>query len=691
MSFYEFLRTAPYVRLLLPFLVGIIAGSYFHFSMTTRWTLYGLAFLLMVFCAFINHRNQYRFRWVWGMFFNISMVFCGIVLISAPDKPVAMSDSNIIAIGTILENPVVKETTSSVMVSLTAIQENEKWQSRSDKILCSLQKNKFSDSLKIDQRIVFRTYLNEIKNYGNPHEFDYKGYMNRNGVYYRAYADSTDWYVLGESHDFKLTLWALKLRNRMMDYFRQLNLSPSAFAVISALTMGDKSYLDAELKSAYVNSGTVHLLAVSGMHVALLFWLLQQITRPIMLWRRGKFIRTAFVLVVIWIYALVTGLTPSVVRASVMFSFWMLGDTGNRSVNIYNTLSASALLLLIINPQTLFEVGFQLSYMAVLGIVVFYKDIHNLFLFRNPAAKYIWSLISVSLSAQLFTLPLTLYYFQQFPNYFLLSNIIALPLATIILYGSIFALILAPLKFLWVPVGWVLKILVGLLNQALLWIEQLPGSVTTGISISGIIAVSIFVLIVAVRIFLFNRKAYALMAVIFCCIIVAADILMKHFRVLRTGETVVYNTPGPLLIQVRQGYDNRLFTNTFEYNTARAVKSYSEFHYLKPVDPVVLDSTTVYNDTGAKFYRGFLIVGGKKFYIWNKPPDFKKQISVDVLVISKMSSREPTLIGKYFQPGEVVVTSGVNRFTATKINEYCRNREISCTLVSTDGAWIQAN
>lgn len=689
MSFYEFLRTAPYVRLLLPFLAGIMAGSYFQFSTAVIWILYGLSILFIAVCLFIDPGKQYGYRWVWGIFLNFSMVLTGIVLNSA-DKPVAFGNSYITAKGIVLENPIVKETTNSVMIRLKAVKENGKWQNRNDKIICSLQKKKSNKSIEINQQIVFRAYFNEIKNYGNPHEFDYKGYMNNMGFYYRAYVDSLNWHSCGYS-SFKLNIWALQLRDKLLGHFRQLNLKPSEFAVISALIVGDKSYLDSELKSVYVNSGTMHILAVSGMHVALLFWLLQQITKPLMKLRSGKVLRAGLVLIVIWIYALITGLTPSVVRASVMFSFWVLGDTGNRNVNIYNTLSASALLLLILNPGTLFDVGFQLSYLAVLGIVIFYKDIYDWFYVKNIVVKYFWSLIAVSLAAQLFTLPLSLYYFHQFPNYFLLSNIIALPLSTIILYGSIFALVIAPLKFLWVPIGIILKVLVSFLNQALTWIEHLPGSVTNGISISGIIAVSIFVLIVALRIFIYNRKAIALIAVIICCIIIASDILQKHYRNLRSGQTIVYNTPGSLVIQVRQGNRNYLFTNDAEYNVERLVKPYSEFHYLKSVYPIVINSTTVYKESDVTFYRGFLLISGKRFFIWDKVPAIREKVSVDVLVVSKMSHREINLIGKYFQPGEVIVTSGISRFTAAKIKEYCSNRDISCSVTTLDGAWIQQN
>ncbi|NJO68117.1 MAG: ComEC family competence protein [Bacteroidetes bacterium] len=458
MSFYEFLRSAPYIRLLLPFIIAIITGQYINLPI-----LLISGIVIFSFCCFSclklsKKYNTYQNRWLWGFIFCFFMFSSGLLIVQLKEnREFLPGGKKLIVTGTVMENPRVTPKTLQVMIKLSGYFDSGKWVKSGQKVVVSIQKSSSGDSLAMNQVVMLQGYWNEFKNNGNPYEFDYKKYMNRSGYYYTAYIDSSSWLITGKNLHFNLAIFAHRLRDNLLDYFRQLNLSSSAFAVISALTVGDKSYLDAGLKSAYVNSGTMHILAVSGMHVALLFWLLQQLTRPLMLWRHGPVLRAILVLFVIWVYALITGLTPSVIRASVMFTFWMIGDTGKRNTNIYNTLASSAFLLLLLNPDTLFDVGFQLSYLAVLGIVVFYKDIYNWLYVNNIVLKYFWSAISVSLAAQLLTLPVSLYNFHQFPNYFLLSNIIALPLSTVILYGSIVALMLAPFKFMWFVTGWFLK------------------------------------------------------------------------------------------------------------------------------------------------------------------------------------------------------------------------------------------
>jgi competence protein ComEC len=371
-----------------------------------------------------------------------------------------------------------------------------------------------------------------------------------------------------------------------------------------------------------------------------------------------------------------------------MFTFWMLGDTGNRNVNIYNTLSASALLLLLLNPQTLFDVGFQLSYMAVLGIVVFYQDIYRWLLFRNVILKYIWSMIAVSLAAQLLTLPLTLYYFHQFPNYFLLSNIIALPLSTVILYGSILALLLAPFPFLWGILGGLLRVSVDGMNKMLIWIEHLPHSVTTGITIPGIMAVLLFLSIAALRIFLFRRKASYLVWMLMCLIVSYASIWIRKMNTLRSDEVVVYNAPIPFLVQLRSGFHNYLLTGSHELTTEKPIQPYNLHHYLTDCLRIFPDSSTILKTGDLMIYKNFIFFSGKKIYFWQKRPDFHKQTEIDILIISRMTYRDMPVLGKYFRPKHVVVTSGVFGGVAFKLKEYFCRENIPCNVVKTDGAWV---
>lgn len=313
----------------------------------------------------------------------------------------------------------------------------------------------------------------------NPDQFDYRKYLAARDIHHQVFADS-NWMHL--EHRPGLLSYAAQLRTRALEILKKHLPTPNEYAVGAALTMGYKSALTEEVENAYANTGAMHVLAVSGLHVGLvqliLMWLLGRIPLRQPWW---KIIKTGLIIAGIWAFALLTGAAPSVLRASTMFSFLAVGLALQRTTNVYNTLSASALVLLASNPNLLLHVGFQLSYLAVLGIVYFQPRIYSLWHIENRIGDYLWQLSAVSLAAQLGTLPISLYYFHQFPLYFVLSGLIVVPAA-----GLILSLTLLLLAFHGVPVLGVLiaKALYGLIylvNAGIFIIQQLPGGLLEGI------------------------------------------------------------------------------------------------------------------------------------------------------------------------------------------------------------------
>lgn len=687
MSLYEFLRSAPYLRLLIPFITGILLAPFLILPVWLCFLLVAIFVALLMLLQILKALVNYRKRWIWGVLLNLILILLAALFAKLNSRIETLPENKVIVSGVVLENPKINAATFRTIVKINAIYENNIWRKANSKVVFSLEKKAKVPVL--DERILIQASFKKIRNFGNPYEFDYKAYMNRNDIYYTAFADSLNWFVTGESTRFSLTLYALKLRDKLLNSYRQLHLTPSSFAVISALTVGDKRYLDEEIKSAYVNSGTMHLLAVSGMHVALLFWLLQQIFKPLSFTKRGKKVSAVLILLFIWMYAFITGLTPSVVRASVMFSFWIVGDSINRNVNIYNTISASALLLLLIDPDTLFDIGFQLSYLAVLGIVVLYKDILNWFYIKNKILKDTWGMIAVSLAAQTFTLPVTLYHFHQFPNYFLLANVIALPLSTFILYGSIFAQFIAHVKFLWAPVGWLLKTSVGWMNDPLIWIEHLPYSVTKGIWISGFMAVLLFIVILFLRFYIVSRRAVFVYVIGICCVLFSANIFIKRLNLARADEIVIYNSPKFITIQFSDPNRNYWVTNDI-LNSERLQKPVAE-HTSRKFENVYFNSGKAVEDRDLLVYKNFIFYGKKRFYIWENRPEFKKYpVDIDFLIIHDFKRKDLNAIQKYFTPKEIIITSNVFDAYASELKRHFDVVNIPCSVVKTDGAWILA-
>jgi competence protein ComEC len=224
------------------------------------------------------------------------------------------------------------------------------------------------------------------------------------------------------------------LRDFFLTLIEQHVKTKDELAVASAIMLGYRDYMNADIVQAYASSGALHVLSVSGLHVGVLFLALQFLLQWMDKYRQLKWVKVLLVLAVMFFYAVLTGLSPSVLRAVVMFSFFVIAKAINRDNNMYNVLGISCLLLLFWNPYLITEVGFKLSYLAVLGIVVLYPILQPLLTFKNKLLKGAWSITCLSIAAQIATFPISLYYFHQFPNLFLISNLIIIPASDFVLY-----------------------------------------------------------------------------------------------------------------------------------------------------------------------------------------------------------------------------------------------------------------
>jgi competence protein ComEC len=308
----------------------------------------------------------------------------------------------------------------------------------------------------------------------NPLEFDYASYMRRQDVWLQGYVPSDMWCLDSSLHKSTVHGAFIRWREQMLHQLSFAAIEPREVGVLSALVLGKSSAIDREVMQTYASAGVVHVLAVSGLHVALIYMLLKPLFER--LWGKGKArkLKTVVPTVLLWFYAAMTGFSPSVLRAAWMFSFVIVADNyGMRNTN-YNTMAASALLLLCFDPQVAFSMGFMLSYLAVIGIAAIHPTLHRMCYFQSRVGKWLWELSSVSISAQVATMPLTLYLFHQFPTWFVLTNALVIPLSTIILYLALFffaALAYAPLASF---VGGLLGLLTRIMNDLMQWAASWP-------------------------------------------------------------------------------------------------------------------------------------------------------------------------------------------------------------------------
>ena len=266
----------------------------------------------------------------------------------------------------------------------------------------------------------------------------------------------------------------LEQRTQLLDRLSESGVDGSVYAVVAAMSLGDKSQLTKELKDTYAVSGASHILALSGLHLGIIYTLLSLLLSH----RRWQVVSQVVIIVCIWLFVFLVGMSASVVRSAVMFTIYALLSLGHRDRMSVNTLAFAAIVMLLFNPMSLFDIGFQLSFMAVLAILLFYPLFENVwsqpFLFNHRIFRWLWMMLTVSCAAQIGVAPLVAYYFGRFSNYFLLANLVVVPAATLILYLSLLVLLIPSFAYL-------LIYIVEALNRLLTGIATLPGASIEGL------------------------------------------------------------------------------------------------------------------------------------------------------------------------------------------------------------------
>ena len=365
-----------------------------------------------------------------------------------------------------------------------------------------------------DELLIYAT-LSPPKNNGNPDEFDYARYLRRNGGSGTAYVPDGCWRVVAHDSVRTLRQAALDCRDGVVGLYQKLGFDGDELAVLSALTVGDKDKLSEDIIETYSVSGASHVLALSGLHIGFLYILFWYLFR--LFWMRWRWLKPCLLLVIVallWGFAFITGLSSTVVRSVVMFSLLTLSSMQHERPLTLNTLAATAFLMLVCRPFWLFDLGFQLSFLAVMAIVIIQPKLYALWPVKHRLLRYLWGLVTVSVSAQLVTAPLILLCFSRFSTHFLLTNLWVVPVSSLVMYAAVALLVLTPFPAIQqVFAGWVER-LVRLQNEVLYAIEDLPYSSIDGVWMDRWTVWLLYLTIWAVCVCFIKRSARSMMAVL---------------------------------------------------------------------------------------------------------------------------------------------------------------------------------
>ena len=630
----QFWRSVPFLRLLIPLTAGILIEQYVPFSIKVIISTAVISLLIFSSVNFLPIAHKYRYRWISGSSINMMILCFGAALLyfqNIENKKnwighfIKGKETVLIT----LQEPLVEKPNSfKAIAKAESIFSNGEWTMVKGNILLYFKKDSLAPSLKYGSQIIIAKTLQPITNSGNPGGFDYKKYCASQDIHYQAYLQPNEYRVLNDVKKNALTELLINTRNNVLALFRKWVPGQKETGVAEALLIGYRDDLDKDLVQSYSNTGVVHIIAISGLHLGMIYGLMVLILKPLRKIKWIRFIKPLLILLVLWGFSLLAGAAASILRSAVMFSFIVIGESLGRKTNIYNTLAASAFCLLVYNPYFFWDVGFQLSYAAVLSIILFMKPIYRQFYFSNKILHTVWQLNAVTLSAQVLTLPIILYYFHQFPNLFLFTNFIAVPLSGFILYGELLLLIVAKIPFLNLWTGKIISFLIAQMDGIIERTDRIPYSVTDNIHVGLMQTILLYFAISYIAFWLLYKKANAFITGLsFMCGFYFID-SYSYLQQVRQNKLIIYNIPKHAAIDVIEG-THYLFTGDI------SDPSLERFH-LRP-------SRLQYGVTGTDslsntVIRGSIIAGRQKsVLIINKSTHFPTQsqkIPVDIIVLS---------------------------------------------------------
>ena len=500
----------PFVRVVLFLILGILLGFYYpgiEFQVQI-----GFAVTIVTLIVLLLKRKNWvlRYNYLYGISLSLVFIFIGYTIVTIANETnkenhiIHFDDSDFYT-GSIISDPQIKGEYLRLKLDVTALKDST-WHGASGKVLVYLKLPVkyipgYGDVLFI------KGFPQQVSPPLNPQEFDYRQYLAYNNIYHQHFIGRDYWQILNRASDFSLHRLSINARKYLEDKLTLFIPQAEELAVAKALILGKKEDLDRTTKEVYAKAGAMHVLAVSGLHVGIIYLVLLGILRQ----KQGRVTRPILVAIIViptlWAYAFITGLSPSVLRAVTMFSFLALAQVINRRSASLNTLAISAFILLLVNPYMIMAVGFQLSYIAVAGIIFLYPLFEKWLNPANPILRFIWQITALSLAAQLVTSPLSAFYFHRFPTYFIFSNLLVIPAAIAIVWGGLVLLALGSISSaLGIILGKVLGIIILVVNKSLHWIGSLPNADIHSLTTTMLETWLLYGLIIIIFLYFTTRK-----------------------------------------------------------------------------------------------------------------------------------------------------------------------------------------
>ena len=487
------------------------------------------------------------------------------------------------------------------------------------RILLNIRKNSLEQSIKIGTHLRISGILIENSKAKNPNQFDYGKYLENKQIYAQIYSDYS---TLKTNLIIDKNVWyyASAIRNNILRNLEKNNFSKAELNVAAALILGQQQDISPDIIKDYQYAGAVHILSVSGLHIGFILLFVTFILKPFPNTRKGSFIKLIIIIISLISFGIIAGLAPSVVRSVVMFSFVAIGMYLRRSTNIFHTLLVSMLLILLFQPSFLFDVGFQLSYVALFFILWLQPILAEIWKPKNKVANYFWEILTVSIAAQIGALPLSIYYFHQFPGLFFVTNLVVIPFISLIMGLGVLVMVLAAFDFVPLFLSKSLEWSITILNKIINSIASIKQFIIQDIPFNWQLLISLYLLIICIIIWIKKPNFIRLTITLSSVLIFQGTYFGTQWSIEKQKELVIFNSKKNTLISERKGKNVTLYQNGKELKNI-AINSY------------LMGNFSTLKDT--KKLQNVLYFNGSKILILDSLGVYPMKSNPDILVLTR--------------------------------------------------------
>lgn len=644
----------PLTRITIGFILGILLGYYYEINPKLAFLLLFITLITFVTTYLFSKRQQ-----TVSLYFSLATYFLALVIglttqiihtESYQEKNYihykTLFDQNHQLIVTVREKLRSSRYNDRYIVLVKKIDRSE----FTGRILLNIRKDSLKSSFEIGTPLRINCSVVENGIAKNPNQFDYGKYLKNKQIYAQIYTEKSE-IKASSIIDKNAWYYASILRTKILKNLEKSNFHKTELNVAAALILGQQQDISPDIIKDYQYAGAVHILSVSGLHIGFILLFVTFILKPFPNTRKGSFIKLIVIIISLISFGIIAGLAPSVVRSVVMFSFVAIGMYLRRSTNIFHTLLVSMLLILLFQPSFLFDVGFQLSYIALFFILWLQPLLAELWKPKNKVINYFWEILTVSFAAQIGAFPLSIYYFHQFPGLFFVTNLVVIPFISLIMGLGVLVMVLAAFDYVPMYLSKSLELSIYILNKIINSIASIKQFIIQDIPFNWYLLISFYLLIISTIIWIKKPDFRRLLATLIAVFILQISYFETHWIIQNQEELVIFNSKKNTMISERKGENTTLYQKGNELKNL-AINSYlmGNFSELK----------------ATKKLENLLFFKGNKILILDSLSVYPKNTNPDILVLTQSSKINLERMFQDLKP-KIVVADATNFKTYIKL------------------------